>query len=111
MHGTGRTLRLPKRCADARTVWLLLFVLALGLGLGRAPWWTAPLPALGVLALGFESTANEPENYDMHGFGTLLGIAGAVVCFVLWFVGWGIAWALDGPPRRDRRKRDDGASD
>ena len=86
-------------------MWLFLLILALGLGLGRAPWWTAPLPALGLLALGFEVTANEPLSYDMHGFGTTLGVIGAFVSLMLWFAGWGIAWALTGPPDRDRAKR------
>jgi hypothetical protein len=101
----GSELRFSERLTDANKMWWLLLIFALGLGLARAPWWTAPLPAIGLLALGFEATANEAPNYDMHGFGTTLGIIGAFVSLILWFAGWGIAWAVKGPPDRDRARR------
>jgi hypothetical protein len=45
----------------------------------------AVCPAIAV-ALGLFGMANEPANYDMHGFARDLGLAAAVVSAVVWMV-------------------------
>lgn len=72
-------------------MWLVFPLLAVGVGLARWPWWTVALCPAASMALGISVVANEPPNYDMHGFGLSLGIAGAVASVVAWLIGRGIA--------------------
>jgi hypothetical protein len=80
-------------------LWFALVLLSAVTGLCRGPWWTGLLPAVTAIAVGVLAVVTEPANYDMHGFGYLVGAVAAVVCVLAWLLGFGMATLV----RRARR--------
>ena len=72
-----------------------LVVLAFLSGL-FAPWWWTILPwPVGALIAGSVSVSNEPDRYDMHGFGYEVGAGFAVLTLVVWLLGRGLRIAFN----------------
>jgi hypothetical protein len=72
-------------------LWFALVLLSAVIGLCRGPWWTGLLTAVTALAVGVLAVVTEPGNYDMHGFGYLVGVVVAVVCVLAWLLGLAMA--------------------
>jgi hypothetical protein len=77
-------------------IWWLLLVMSICTGVLRVPRWTVLVWPVASVALGIYLVADEPANYDMHGFGYGLGGFVAVLCVVAWLVGRGLAVAVHG---------------
>jgi peptidoglycan/LPS O-acetylase OafA/YrhL len=75
----------------AHMIWFLLLGLGLVLGLLRRPWWTVVVSPAASLGVGALSVANEPSNYDMPGFGYVVGGVLAVFAVATWLLGRGLA--------------------
>src|SRR4051794_22811308 len=63
----------PDRRNRSQMIWWLLLVMSVCTGLLRVPWWTVLVWPVTSVVLGVYFVADEPANYDMHGFGYGLG--------------------------------------
>jgi hypothetical protein len=66
-------------------VLIALAVVSFGFGLiRRLPWWAALPWPLVCIVIGALDVQSEPPNYDMHGYGYLIGGFGAFLCVAAW---------------------------
>jgi hypothetical protein len=72
-------------------IWFGLVFVSLCTGLVRPPWWTVLAWPAASVGLGVASVAAERPEYDVHGFGYLVGAVVAVLCVVAWCAGRGVA--------------------
>lgn len=72
---------------------LLVFVASsITLGWLPTPWWTSAIgPTISLLGAVY-SVMSEPPNYDMHGFGYVIGAVLGVACLVGWLAARGVRW-------------------
>ena len=72
-------------------IWLLLLAVSCFVGLLRLPRWTVLVAPIASVGVGVYAVADEPANYDMHGFGYAVGGLAAVLCVVAWLLGRALA--------------------
>ncbi len=68
-------------------VWYVFIALSAATGALRLPRWTVVVWPVVSIGLGVRAVANEVPNYDMHGFGYLVGGVAAVICAITWLLG------------------------
>jgi len=66
---------------------VLLVAVSFVVGLARPPWWTLALGPLACLAVGGVTVLREPPEYDMPGFGLIVGALAAGLCVAAWLGG------------------------
>ena len=80
-------------------VWLVFVGLSFATGTVRLPWWTLLVWPTASLGLGVYLVADEPPDYDMHGFGYYVGGFVGLVCVAAWLLGRGLAALVRGRGR------------
>jgi hypothetical protein len=89
-------------------IWFGLGFVSLCTGLLRPPWWTVLVWPAASVGLGIASVATERPEYDMHGFGYLVGAVAAILCVLAWCAGRGAA-AVASRRRSNAKPRRSGA--
>lgn len=75
--------------------YLALAVAAFVAGIARLRVWTIVVGPVAAALIGIYEVSREPPNYDMSGFGYLLGGIGAALYVIAWLVGRAAASILD----------------
>lgn len=74
--------------------WVLIVLGSLAAGVAAKSRLSVVAGPLAAAALGIAVVMSEPPNYDMHGFGYLIGAFFAVLALILWLVGRFIRWVV-----------------
>jgi hypothetical protein len=71
-------------------IWFVFVLLSFATGLRAAGWTILIWPAASI-GLGVRAVATEQPEYDMHGFGYLVGGIAAAACAIAWLIGRALA--------------------